>query len=196
MGVLGPVLASREQSRASDRATQQQTQASAEAIAEQRRQFDLSREDQLPWLQSGRAALGSLDRAAAGDLSGFEASPDYAFRRNEGMRGIGNSFAARGGAASGNALRALAEFNQNLARGEFGDWWNRTAARANVGQTTASGLGALGANTAQTIGNIGMNSAANIGNNIIAGGNARATGIRDASQGASNAFGYFMGWGK
>lgn len=195
MGIAGPILAAREQSRASDRAAGIQAESANAAIAETRRQYDQSRADQLPWLNSGVAALGTLDRTAAGDMSQFMASPDYNFRRNEGMRDIGSSFAARGGAFGGNALRALSEFNSNLAGSEFGNWWNRTAARAGVGQTAAGNLGALGANAAGQIGAIGNNAAANIGNSLMAGGNARASGINQAQQGASNAFGYFLGNG-
>lgn len=143
-------------------AARAQTQASREAIAEQRRQFDTTREDMLPWMTAGRGALDRLTNP----LASFQASPDYEFRRGEGMRGIENSFAARGGAASGNALRALAEFNSGNAAGEYGNWWNRQAGLAGIGQTTAQNLGTFGANNA-----------ANIGNLLSDQGNARASGI-------------------
>ena len=175
-------------------------QTAAQGIAEQRRQYDQSREDMAPWLASGREALGTLDRTAAGDMSAFQASPDYNFRRTEGTRDIGSSFAARGGAASGNALRALSEFNSNLASGEFGNWWNRTSARAGVGQTAAGNLGQLGANSAGTIGQIGQNAASNIGNAMQQGANARASGLQgqanafaNSNQNAAQIFSYFWG---
>jgi hypothetical protein len=134
------------------------------AVDEQRRQYDQSRTDQMPWLEAGRGALTRLQDPNAN----FLASPDYAFRREEGTRDIGNSFAARGGALSGNALRGLAEFNSGLAGGEFGNWWNRQAGLAGVGQTSAQNLGTLGANTAN-----------NVGNALQNGANARASGIVD-----------------
>ncbi len=134
------------------------------AVDEQRRQYDTSRADQMPWLEAGRGALNRLNDPNAN----FAASPDYAFRREEGTRDIGNSFAARGGALSGNALRGLTEFNSGLASGEFGNWWNRQAGLAGVGQTAASNLGTLGANTAN-----------NVGNALQNGANARASGIVD-----------------
>lgn len=102
----------------------------------------------------------------APDMSGFFASPDYNFRRTEGMRGIENSFAARGGAQSGNALRALTEFNSNLAAGEFGNYFNRLAGLAGVGQTATNQTAAYGQNAAN-----------NIAGNYIYAGNARASGI-------------------
>ena len=136
--------------------------SSQAAIAETRRQYDQSRADMMPWLEAGRGALGQLQNPTAN----FMASPDYEFRRGEGMRGIENSFAARGGAASGNALRALNDFNSNLASGEYGSWWNRQAGLAGVGQTSAQNLGSFGANAAGNIGNALQNAGA-----------ARASGI-------------------
>ncbi len=181
---------------------QMQQAAAQESTAEQRRQYDTSRADMAPWLESGKGALATLDRTAAGDMSGFMTSPDYNFTRSEGNRDIGSSFAARGGAASGNALKALSEFNANLASRQFGDWWNRTATRAGVGQTAAGNLGALGANTAGNIANINTTTAGNVGNTIVGGGNARASGIRGAgdayansAQNAARIFSYFYGAG-
>ena len=75
-------------------------------------------------LQSGAVAPSATPPtqgatpATGQNFQRFYDSPDYQFRLNEGQRDIGNSFAARGGAASGNALRALTQFNQNLAASE------------------------------------------------------------------------------
>ena len=150
-------------SRSAARAQQQATDA---ATAEQRRQFDTSRADMMPWLESGREGLNDLNRLASGDMSRFFTDPGYNFARTEGMRGIERSAAARGGATGGNALRALSQFNQGLASQQFGDFYNRTAARAGVGQTTANNLAALGQNSANSISGL-----------LQAGGDARASGI-------------------
>ncbi len=157
------------QGQGSKDAAKESAAGSAAAIAESRRQYDQSRADQMPWLQAGQGALGRLQNPAAS----FQASPDYAFRRDEGTRDIGNSFSARGGAQSGNALRALTDFNSGLAGGEYGNWWNRQAGLAGVGQTSAANLGSLGAN-----------SAANVGNALQNGANARASGV----EGQTNAY--------
>jgi hypothetical protein len=110
---------------------------------------------------------GGQGNALSGpDYSAFFASPDYNFRRNEGMRGIEQTAAARGGAASGNALKALADFNSNLAAGEFGNYFNRQAALAGIGQTATN-----------TSAQAGLSTGANIGNALIEGSNARASGI-------------------
>lgn len=51
------------QSNAASGAAETQGRASEAATAEQRRQYDLSRQDQYPWLRSGRTALEELNMA-------------------------------------------------------------------------------------------------------------------------------------
>lgn len=142
-----------------------------DAIAENARQYDTTRADFAPWMKAGVNALGKLEDPNAN----FEASPDYGFRRSEGQRDVGNSFAARGGAFSGNALKALTEYNSNLAKGEFGDWWNRQAGLAGVGQAATGTVASAG------------NAASGRTSNLLAdNGNIRASGIT----GANSALGY------
>jgi hypothetical protein len=167
-------------------AARAQAQSADAATAEQRRQFDLTRADQQPWLQAGQNALSRLQ-----DPSAFQADPGYAFTRSEGMRGIERSAAARGGATGGNALRALTQFNAGLADQAYGNWWNRQAGLAGAGQASAQSIGAFGQQTAN-----------NIGNNLMAAGDARASGIAGqanaltgALSGLSNLYGYTRGAG-
>lgn len=113
--------------------------------------------------QAGAPAANPL---SAPDYSAFFKSPDYQFRKDQGMQGIQNSFAASGGAKSGNALKALAEFNSNLAAGEFGNYFNRQAAIAGIGQAATNTSANAGINTGQIVGNALQNSA-----------DARASGV-------------------
>ena len=159
LDAVGSFLGAKKQSRAINRASQRELQATQEAIGEQRRQFDTSRADFQPFRQAGVNALGRLEDPNAS----FMASPDYEFRRGEGMRAIEGSAAARGGAFSGNALKALNQYNSNLASGEFGNWWNRQAGLVDVGR-----------NAAGTVANLGANAASNIGNALIGGGQRQA----------------------
>jgi hypothetical protein len=62
IGAGGALLSSRSQSNAARSAANASQQATDAAIAEQRRQYDLARADQQPWLQTGGAALGQLGR--------------------------------------------------------------------------------------------------------------------------------------
>jgi|ERR1043166_1326063 hypothetical protein len=134
--------------------------------------------DQAGWQSKYDALLTAPQQApqsaqasnplTAPDYSAFFKSPDYSFRKTEGMQGIERSAAARGGAFSGNALRALDEFNSNLAAGEFGNYFNRQAALAGIGQTAT--------NTGVQAGNY---SAANTANLLGQQGDARASGVAD-----------------
>lgn len=123
------------------------------------------------------------------DYTEFFKSPDYNFQRTEGTRGIERSAAARGGAFSGNALRALTEFNSNLAKGSFGNYFNR--------QTTLAGLGS--AATSDT-NNAGLITSGRVGNALQDAGDARASGVvgsanawGSALSGLGNAAGYYFG---
>ena len=174
VGGVASVVGGAIASRGAKSAANAQANASRDAMAVQERIYQQQREDAEPWRQAGMGALGRLNSASTGDMSNFFASPDYNFRRNEGQRDIGNSFAARGGAASGNALRALAEFNSSMASNEYGNWWNRQAGLAGVGQQ---------ANT--QIGHAGQNYANQSGNALMQAGDARASGVA----GSANAWG-------
>lgn len=133
-----------------------------------------------PAAEPGSSPLGGNFTQAGGSpgtgMAGFFASPDYNFRREEGLRGIEQSAAARGGAMSGNALRGLTDFSSNLAAGEYGDYWNRLAGLAGVGQTaTSQGIQA------------GQSFANQYGANTMAAGDARASGIMGGANSWSNA---------
>lgn len=165
---------------ASNKAAKKQAKGVDRSIAEQRRQFDLNRSDLAPFRETGVNALGRLNQVAEGDFSGFFTSPDFNFRRDEGLRGIENRFSASGGTLSGNALRRLTEFNSGLASQEFGNFFNRNASLAGIGQNA----------TNQSV-VAGQNSANNISNSLIQQGNARASGvagINDAVQGGISNF--------
>lgn len=168
--IAGGIISSKGASNAADA----QGQAADTAAAEQRRQYDQIRQDQAPWMAAGNSALEQLQRLNAGDYSSFNASPDYNFTRSEGQRDIGNTFAARGGAGSGNALKALAQYNSGLASGQYNNYYNKIAGVAGVGQ-----------NATNSVQQAGTTAANNISNIQIGAGDARASGII----GASNAWG-------
>ncbi len=108
--------------------------------------------DQIASMGTQQQPQGGQPPGQPAQGHGFMESPDYQFRRNEGQRDIGNSFAARGGAASGNALKALSEFNGNLASGEFGNWFNRRMALAGRGDQAVSNVQQGGQNYTQQYG--------------------------------------------
>ena len=174
----GSILSGYMGNEAAKDASDAEAKAYQAAIDEQRRQFDLTRSDFAPYLESGTNALGRLNRASTGDFSDFTASPDYEFVRGEGTRDLGNSFAARGGAFSGNALRALSQYNTGLASREYGNWWNRQAGLAGVGQAATG-----------SVANLGQATAGNVGNLMTGAGSSRASGILGQNAARQNALG-------
>ncbi|UOF80515.1 hypothetical protein [Caudoviricetes sp.] len=121
-------------------------------------------------------AVNGIVTPSGPDMSGFFASPDYNFRRTEGQRGIEQSAAARGGAFSGNALKALNQYNSNLAAGEYGDYFNRLASMAGIGQTATNNQSAAAMNTGN-----------NISEMLRSQADTRASGIMGSANSWSNA---------
>jgi hypothetical protein len=122
------------------------------------------------------AAPAASGATGAGNFGRFFASPDYQFRQQQGMQGIERSAAARGGAASGNALRALTEFNSNLAANEYGNYFERLSRLAGLGSAATN-------NAQQSVGGYG-NAMSNAASTI---GDARASGILGVGNSISNA---------
>lgn len=171
----------------SNKAAGAQKDASKKAIEEQRRQFDLTRADQMPWLQAGQGALGSLQAMNNGDFSKFYQSPDYQFALDEGFKAMDRSAASRGRLYSGGYGQDLTKYGQGLATQNYQNYYNNLARMAGLGQSTAQNLGSLGQNMA--------NSVSSQYNNI---GNARASayqGYGDAfNKGITQIGGWMGGW--
>lgn len=188
--------AANRQAAAADDAAKASQNATNATVGEQRRQFDLTRQDQMPWLQAGQSALGRLNAASTGDFSAFTESPGYQFRVDQGFQGLNRGAAANGSFGSGGADADRIALGQGLASAEFGDWWNRQAGLAGVGQSTASGLGSLGANMATNIGNAWQNNADNQRQSSYAKANANsqlAGGLAGLATGVANNWGTFGG---
>jgi hypothetical protein len=170
------------------KAAKAQTKAADQSIAEQRRQYDQTRADQTPWRTAGSAAI---DKMAAvyglngmtaknpdgtpAQYGGFFASPDYQFRKDESIKAANAGLASRGLLNSGAAVRAKTALAGNLASSEFGDWWNRLAGVAGVGQTAT-----------QATSNAGQNAANNISAAYQNAGNARASAYMNTGAAINN----------
>lgn len=122
-------------------------------IDEQRRQYDQSRQDQLPWLQAGTGALAQMQALNSGDFSSFKQSPDYQFSYDQGMQALDRSAAARGGLYAGGHSADLMKFGSGLAAQNYNTYYNRLQSLAGLGQTTGGNLQTLGQNVANNISN-------------------------------------------
>ena len=184
-------------SSASKKAAKSQA-ASADAASQiQQENFEQTREDLMPYKQAGDTSLSQLmgqmgadgyfNQTYKGDEFKFQADPSYAFRQQQGQDAIQSSAAAQGGLLSGATLKALTQYNSNLASQEYGNAFNRWQStdnnnyeRFNADQTNRynrlSNLVGIGQNAAAQVGNAGAQTAQAIANNTMAGANALAAG--------------------
>lgn len=156
VSLIGGSMASRSERRGQEA----QQEASEASIAEQRRQYDQTRTDQLPFLEAGYGALDRQESVLNGDYSGFMNSPDYLYARDEMQRGVERGAAARGALYNGGTNVDLARHMGGLASQNLNSYWQKLAGQAGQGQQVGSGLGQLGMGMANSIGNIYGNNAA------------------------------------
>lgn len=145
------------------KAGKEASRGAREAAALSEAQFEQMRRDQIPYMQAGTRALAQLDRLNSGDFSSFTESPDYQYTRDQAIKALDRSAAARGTQFSGGQLAALADRAGGIANLAYGDYYNRIADLAGLGQNAAAGVG-----------NAGMTMASQAGNALINAGNANA----------------------
>jgi hypothetical protein len=100
--------------------------------------------------------------------------PSYQFRFGEGQRAIENRGAAMGKRFSGNMLRALTDYGQDLASTEFSNAYNRLAGISGTAQTATSQMNEGGQALAGQIGDSAAASGNARANAAMAGGMANA----------------------
>ena len=214
--VVGSLISADAAGDAADTAAQASGQASAASIAEQRRQYDLSRADYAPYLAAGTESVNQLatylkpgGRFSTPTPFDFRydpnADPGTAFRFKQGMEALDRSAASQG-RLMGDPKRSIRfgqelasqEYNNAFARyvtgfnantGERNQLYNRLAGVAGTGQNAVKDVTAQGANTAGNIGNAYMTSAANTGNAAMAAAGQR----QSAFSGAGNVLGRMYG---
>lgn len=140
----------------------------------------------LPGLQNGNRnaynqyVQGYQPPAQAGpNMSGFFASPDYQFNLSQGQQSLDRSLLAQGRGLSGANLKAGERYASGLASQQYGDWYNRLAGLAGIGQTGVSQSAAAGANAANNISSAYQNLGQTQGSAYLAG----AQGVNNSLQG-------------
>lgn len=155
----GSMMASRSASSAANRAAAAQTASDAAAIAEQRRQYDTTRGDLMPWQQAGTQALGNqgtllglngADQQQAA-IDQLRNSPLYASLFGNGRDAILANGAATGGLRGGNMQGALANFGRDTLAQVIQQQVANLGGVAEQGQNAASQTGAFGASSANAI---------------------------------------------
>jgi hypothetical protein len=147
-----------------------QKTAADDANTEARRQYDLTRADQSPWLNIGKQNLenlnsqmgaGGFDTPNPGDYDpgsfsygefnpgDLENDPGYKFRMAQGLKGIQNTRAGAGSLKSGATLKALLGYGQGLASEEMGNAYGRFSDQRNFARGNFESNRAFGANQFQ-----------------------------------------------
>jgi hypothetical protein len=193
--------AAQMQSDAATKSAQIQSDSAAAALAAQKEALEKQTALNKPFYDVGVNAVNKLSNRAPylTDTFNFQEDPGYAFRFNEGMKGLNATAAARGGLISGNALRAATGFGQDMASQEYQNAYNRYLTGnaqklqeyntnmgldqylTNVGQASANkqtnALGVYGTNSANAITGAANANAAG----ITGAANAGAAGITGAA---------------
>jgi len=145
------------QSRAAKDAASTQAAAADRAMAQEAAMYGQSREDLAPYRESGYTALKDIERMKPFLTSQFGPEqfgqyldPSMAFRLRLGGQATERLANVGGGAISGNTMRALTDYGQNLASTEYGNAFNRfQTERGNIYNTLANiaGMGQQAVNT-------------------------------------------------
>ena len=190
----GSLLAANKSSSAAKDAASQQTAGQQAAIAEQQRQYNLNRSDEMPYIQAGQQNLALLGKLNSGDYSSFHTSPDYNFSLTQGIQGLDKSAAARGALFDGGHSADVLNFAEGLANKNYDDYYNKIAGLANLGQDATARTGALGAGAANAIGD----AYGQIGNAQAQGTIGSANAFANGANALGSAFGKISqtGWGQ
>jgi hypothetical protein len=138
-------------------AARTQADAAGQAMANELAMYEQSREDLAPYREQGYTALKDIEKmkpfltAQFGpEQFGQYLDPSMAFRQKIGTQATERMANVGGGAISGNTLRALTDYGQNLASTEYGNAFNRfQTERGNIYNTLANiaGMGQGAVNT-------------------------------------------------
>ena len=131
------------------------------------------------------------------EYQGYQQSPGYQFRLQEGINALDTSAAARGQLSSGATMKAAMRYGQDYGTNDWSNYMNRLAGLTDSGMAAAGGQAAAATNTAAGV----SNAYSNIGNAQAAGaigvGNAFSSGLNNISSiyGYQNALNTMNGGG-
>lgn len=184
-------------SNAAAHASTNESNAAGAASDVQESEFEQTRADQKPYLDSGYAALNQINGNMADynkpfSMSDFQEDPGYQFRMDQANQAIERSAAARGGLDSGDTLKALTNYNQDAASAEYNNAYNRYTQQNQGAFNRLASVAGIGQTAANTDANAGASTAASIGSNIMSGANASAAGSIAQANNVNNVIGQGM----
>lgn len=153
-----------------------------------------TRADLEPWRTAGGNALTMLNSRLPAltspitmDQATLEATPGYRFTRDQGLRAVQSSAAAKGLGISGAALKGAAQYATGLADNTYGNRFNQEVTSRNTNYNMLKGLADLGENAAAQTGSLGQAATTAQTNALTGGAAASAAGDVGAANALSNA---------
>ena len=187
----GSILKASNAKKAARKTAETQAAGQDKALALQKEMFDRQVALQEPFRQAGVLSNAELMRqmGLSGDASSqgygnmlrdftmadYQADPGYAFRLQEGLKGLDRQAAARGGLISGAALKAASDFAGKQASAEYQNAYNRYNQNRGMRYDMLTGQQGVGANAVNALGGAARNYATQGGENIVGAANARAS---------------------
>ena len=181
--------------KAAKSAAQTTADATVRAQEIQKEMYEQGREDLGPYREQGYTALkdiGAMKPYLTGQFEDYRdqyLDPSMAFRMKYGTQATERLANVGGGALSGNTLRGLTDYGQNLASTEYSNAFNRfQTERGNIYNTLAN-IAGMGQGAVNTGVQAGQATAQNLGTLGIGGAQAQAAGTIGAANAYSNALG-------
>lgn len=142
------------------------------AAAAELEMYYQSREDLAPWRNRGKWALRELEERMGAGPGKFEQDPGYLFRLGEGEKAINRAAASRGKYFAGQTGKALMQYGQDYATGEYQNFLNRYYQSLTPWQSLAG----LGQTSAAQSADMAVRTGGGVAQSYLAGGQARASG--------------------
>jgi len=204
--VAGSLYSGSKAAGAAKDAAQLQAESADQAAQIQWQMYQQTRADQLPWLQAGTRALGTLEKQVAAGPGKFnpETEPGYRFGYKEFVeKPYLSAQSAKGKRLSGETYKGLTRYAQDYANTAYDNFLQRYYARlapvqslAGVGQTTATNLGSAAQQYSSAAGDIAMSRGQALAEGQINAANARTQGYQSIldTGGTIGKIGAYSGW--
>jgi len=159
---VGAALGARSSSKAAGKAADTSLAVAQQNNALAREIYDQNSATLNPFVDRGNEAgnaINSLLGISGGDnpqadynnaLENFRSSTGFDFRQQEGNNALNTGYAASGALRSGAAQKSFADYNQNIASNEFGNYIGQLGNQQNLGLGAASAQAGVGQNFSNT----------------------------------------------
>jgi hypothetical protein len=158
-----------------------QSAAAKKAIRAQLRMYSMNRQMARPFIQQGgrvynrlQGELPELTREFKPTIGELERTPGYQFVLDQGLKGLQNSYAARGLATSGASLKGATDYATNLAATTYQQQLDNYMKQNQNRYNTYSGYANMGMAPMNALMNAGTTVGGGIGQNYTNIGNAQA----------------------